>query len=80
MEHIERAISLYAGPFLSTDVDTPWLTSMRERQQKKYLANLKTQCKAWCQGCRKADTRALLEQAKTHEPEAENIYQTLFGE
>ena len=80
LKHIEQALRLYTGPFLLAESDTPWAARMRERLQKKYLANLETLCTAWSRDGRQADARAFLERAMEYEPEAEKIYQSVFGE
>lgn len=74
----ERAVKLYPGVFLPDDETEPWTAPHRDRLRKKYVMHLKTLCTAWCHDSRKAEAKALLEQAMEHEPKAEAIYQSLF--
>lgn len=76
----ERAMQLYPGVFLPDDEADPWTAPHRERLRKKYRTNIETLCTAWCRDGRKADARVLLEHAKTHEPKAEALYQSLLEE
>jgi DNA-binding SARP family transcriptional activator len=40
VQYIEKAASLYKGPFLSGEIDEPWLISPRERLKSKFVRSL----------------------------------------
>jgi DNA-binding SARP family transcriptional activator len=39
-QFIEKAMGLYKGPFLSDEVEQPWMVSLRERLRSRFIRNL----------------------------------------
>jgi DNA-binding SARP family transcriptional activator/uncharacterized protein (DUF2249 family) len=39
-QYIQKAIDLYRGPFLSDEVEQPWMVSLRERLRSRFIRNL----------------------------------------
>ncbi len=48
-ELTDRAISLYQGPFLSTDENEHWMLSVREKLANQFLSTLNAAAESFCQ-------------------------------
>lgn len=75
---LEKAISMYRGPFLSEDMDKSWAISARERLRGKLLRHIGEAAKSLHTAGEFEKTIPLLEKGIEIDPVAEAFYQALI--
>jgi DNA-binding SARP family transcriptional activator len=74
----QRAIGMYRGPFLSGEIEHPWVISTRERLRRKFLKNLSWLGHYWEQSDKWEKALECYERGLDADDLAEELYQRLM--
>jgi LuxR family transcriptional regulator, maltose regulon positive regulatory protein len=74
----QRAIGMYRGPFLSEEIEHPWVISTRERLRRKFLKNLSWLGHYWEQSDKWEKALECYERGLDADDLAEELYQRLM--
>jgi LuxR family maltose regulon positive regulatory protein len=78
VELTQRAIGMYRGPFLSGEIEHPWVISIRERLRRKFLKSLSWLGQYWEQGDQWEKALECYERGLEADDLAEELYQRLM--